>query len=257
MNRFWKIGRLAAAAGLLWSGALGAEDRDQQLPLAIEIDPATYALNGYALHLRFDPEILGPWVAGFGAYGLDFPKALVNSNPQNRDQGWNLRLHSGAGLFLERYFSPEKDGWFLGLQLSRQNYRLENSDRYRRELELQSLAQATVAGYDNRLYLWQLYRRGEQDLLLLHALFPAQPGSLPIAELLYIRSNRRRVFSNGLAMIYGGYRIYPGKQRNIYLQFWGGVGYTETVAGTTSLRGKSYDVAPTVPFATVHIGYHF
>ena len=64
-----------------------------------------------------------------------------------------------------------------------------------------------------------------------------------------------QTFSNVLIMPYGGYRwnLYQG----LYVQGWGGAGYTTTVSGATDFADLNYDVAPIIPFGALHLGYEF
>jgi hypothetical protein len=69
-------------------------------------------------------------------------------------------------------------------------------------------------------------------------------------------SSASSTYRNALLMAYGGYRWYLFGE-NFYVQPWGGLGYTWKVDGDNSLAGETYEVAPLVPFMTVHIGYAF
>jgi hypothetical protein len=43
----------------------------------------------------------------------------------------------------------------------------------------------------------------------------------------------------------------------MYIKPWMGLGYTTKVSGDNSIDGKEYDIAPLVPFLTLHVGYTF
>jgi len=64
-------------------------------------------------------------------------------------------------------------------------------------------------------------------------------------------------FTNTLLMVHAGYRWYPGENRRWYVQPWMGVGYSNKISGQTTVGTRTYDVAPLMLFATVHIGYTF
>lgn len=64
-------------------------------------------------------------------------------------------------------------------------------------------------------------------------------------------------FTNAVLMTHTGYRWYPKGNRKWYVQPWMGVGYTQTISGQTTVGAQTYDVAPIIPFATLHIGYEF
>lgn len=245
-------------AGLLlflWGSAALADDSNTGR-WSVEIDPGPFALNGYALHFRYEPVSLPHWVFGVGTYGLDFPNALVEMNGQNRDEAWESRLTNGTGLFFERYFSAEREGWFAGLQISRQAYRIQKSNSYEQDLLLNTVLHSQESSYNDDLYNLYLWRKDEIDLLLLQNLFQSS-GNPVLWSAVYTESHKAARFANGLAMVYGGYRYFPGQQDSLYFLFWGGLGYTGIVEGKPELRGSRYDVAGLVPFLTVHVGYRF
>ena len=93
----------------------------------LEIDPATFAMNGYSAHARMALGQDSKWVLGFGVYGLDIPKLMVDMDPKNRDKGWDVRLTFGAGLFADRFISANHEGAFVGVQVASQQYRLRNT----------------------------------------------------------------------------------------------------------------------------------
>lgn len=64
-------------------------------------------------------------------------------------------------------------------------------------------------------------------------------------------------YTNALLMAHTGYRWYPRGKQSWYMQPWLGVGYTRTISGQTTVGTQTYDVAPIVPFATLHVGYEF
>lgn len=64
-------------------------------------------------------------------------------------------------------------------------------------------------------------------------------------------------FTNVLIMGQAGYRWYPFASHTLYVQPWAGLGYTSPVSGDRRAGGERYDVAPIIPFLTVHLGYEF
>ena len=108
----------------LLSAPVRAQDQGR---FAAEIDPATFAMNGYSAHARIALGKDSKWELGAGVYGLDFPKAMIGLDSRNRDQGWDVRLKFGAGLFLDRYLSADRRGPFAGVQVASQQYRLRNA----------------------------------------------------------------------------------------------------------------------------------
>lgn len=135
---------------------LAAPARTQSIPIReapdpgrvlLETDPATFALNGYSAHARIELGGDSKWVAGAGVYALDFPKAMVDLDSSNRGQGWDVRLKFGAGMFLDRFFSRRRDGWFLGVQAASQQVRLRNSRSGPGEVQYTSLLLMPRTGY--------------------------------------------------------------------------------------------------------------
>lgn len=107
------------------------EDSKKRSQLSIEIDPATFAFEGYGLHVRYSPEDCTHLLFGVGVYAMNMPDELVNFNSRNKDMGWDVRLDNGLGIFAEHHFSTVNSGWFAGLQSGIQEYEisLENPDR--------------------------------------------------------------------------------------------------------------------------------
>lgn len=93
---------------------------------SVEIDPATFAFKGYSAHLRIQPKSWDRSLIGIGIYAMDVPELLVNLNTKNKDKGWNVRLNRGLGLFGEYYFTETNNKWFLGAQMSLQEYKIKN-----------------------------------------------------------------------------------------------------------------------------------
>jgi hypothetical protein len=124
MNYHHKITTVLAA--LVMSTALNAQEVNDGT-FSIEIDPATYAFNGYALHLKKSFKALPKWEFGLGTYSMDFPDALVNMSPENRDKGWGQRLDKGFGFFVDYFFKENQEGLFTGIQLAHQEYDIERN----------------------------------------------------------------------------------------------------------------------------------
>jgi len=94
--------------------------------ISVEIDPATFAFSGYGFHLRLKPKNSEHFLIGIGAYAMDMPDVLVDFNKNNKEKGWDVRLNQGYGLFGEYHFSAVNKKWFVGTQLSLQEYKIEN-----------------------------------------------------------------------------------------------------------------------------------
>lgn len=63
-------------------------------------------------------------------------------------------------------------------------------------------------------------------------------------------------YSNLLLMPSIGYNWQPFKAP-FYVKPWLGLGYTAKIEGENSIGAKNYDIAPILPFATLHLGYTF
>lgn len=68
--------------------------------------------------------------------------------------------------------------------------------------------------------------------------------------------NQTSRYSNLLLMPSIGYNWQPFSFP-MYVKPWMGLGYTAKISGDNTIQGKEYDVAPLVPFLTLHIGYTF
>lgn len=102
-----------------------ANPTESKMEFSIEIDPMTFAMNGYSAHLRVKPKNSDHLLIGIGIYAMDIPDFLVNLNSKNKDMGWKSRLNNGIGLFTEHYFKEVNKGLFVGVQASMQEYKIE------------------------------------------------------------------------------------------------------------------------------------
>ncbi len=89
--------------------------------ISVETDPATFAFEGYAGHVRIQPDG-SPWVISLGAYSLKFPGIMRKLVIEPSSDSINLKLDSGVGLFVDRYWSAAKnEGFFTGAQVAHHN----------------------------------------------------------------------------------------------------------------------------------------
>lgn len=123
-NFFLGMMALVFTSGM--ASAQSTDQADQRSHFALEIDPATFALRGYSVHLRIQPANSIHLLWGAGIYAMDMPAVFVNFNEKNRDKGWEVRLHQGYGFFGEYHFFEVNRKWFVGGQASWQEYRIEN-----------------------------------------------------------------------------------------------------------------------------------
>ncbi|MDD5152054.1 MAG: hypothetical protein PHC28_16505 [Flavobacterium sp.] len=125
--------------------------------VSLEIDPATFAFNGYSAHLRIQPKNCDHLLFGVGIYAMDMPSVLVNFNKKNKDKGWDVRLNNGVGLFGEHHFTEVNRKWFVGAQMSIQEYKIENetfagSEKYTNILAMGYFGY-TIKPFKNNLYI--------------------------------------------------------------------------------------------------------
>lgn len=136
--------------------AFAQQGASAKTEFSIEIDPATFAFKGYGFHLRVKPKNSEHLLVGFGAYAMDFPDLLVDLNDNNKDQGWNVRLNQGYGLFGEYHFSEVNKKWFLGGQLALQEYKIQK-DYYDGESKYTNVLLMATGGYTLQPFDYNLY----------------------------------------------------------------------------------------------------
>ena len=87
-----------------------------------------YVNDGYSVVVRRVSDSNPQYVFGAGIFGMDLPPEVAESESANFNKGWSVRLSTGAGLFWDYYFDPERRGLFAGLHASYQDFRLSNSN---------------------------------------------------------------------------------------------------------------------------------
>lgn len=95
---------------------------------SLEIDPATFVFKGYSAHLRIQPKSSDHLLLGAGIYAMDMPDLFVDFNKNNKDMEWDVRINTGLGLFTEYHFSEVNRKFFIGGQLSAQQFKIEKKD---------------------------------------------------------------------------------------------------------------------------------
>ncbi len=142
------------AAFLLLTNAYGQSNDSWKW--SVEIDPGTYALNGYSVHVRVQPKNMEHLLVGLGAYAMDMPDLFVNFNEKNKDMGWNVRINQGLGIFGEYYFDEVNKKWFVGAQLSLQEFKIEKTEVTGDQTYTNGLAMAyfgySIKPFKNNLY---------------------------------------------------------------------------------------------------------
>lgn len=156
-NRCWKIWALLALL-LAFPMVHQAQNvtANSKPRLSVELDPATFLFKGFGLHLRLQPHADSHLLMGLGAYAMDMPRFLVDLNPDNKGQGWQVRLNQGYGFFVERYFREVNEKWFVGGQLGVQQFKLENEFEAGSSKYVNLLAMA-YGGYVWRPFDFPLY----------------------------------------------------------------------------------------------------
>ena len=145
--RFTALAVLFHLAPSLQAQAAAIPDGQTARQWMVEVDPATFALGGFSAHARLEAAPGSKWVVGAGIYGLDLPKAMVDLDSKNRDEGWKVRLTFGAGLFMDRFLSRADRGLFVGIQVASQRYRLRNPQISPGETQYTSLLVMPRIGY--------------------------------------------------------------------------------------------------------------
>lgn len=124
---------------------------------SIEIDPATFAFNGYGVHFRLHPKGCEHLLVGFGTYAMNMPDALVNFNNNNKNKGWDVRINKGYSLFGEHHFTEVNRKWFIGTQIGIQEFKIQNDNLVGSEKFTNILAMGyfgyTIKPFKNSLYI--------------------------------------------------------------------------------------------------------
>lgn len=123
---------------------------------SIEIDPATFMFRGYGFHFRYKPKNTDHVVLGFGTYGMNFPDVLVDLNGDNKEQGWDVRLNQGYGLFGEYHFSEVNKKWFAGAQIATQEYKIQK-DYFDGESKYNTMLLMAMGGYTVQPFDFPVY----------------------------------------------------------------------------------------------------
>jgi hypothetical protein len=136
-----------------------AQENNEKLgktEISLEIDPATFAFNGYSAHLRLKPKGSDHLLIGAGIYAMDMPSPFVDINKENKDKGWNVRINNALGFFGEHHFKETNSGFFVGGQLGIQQFKIENDEIAGSQKFTNSLMMGyggyTISPFDFNLY---------------------------------------------------------------------------------------------------------
>lgn len=130
---------------------------ENKTTFSIETDPSTFALGGFAFHIRIKPKNSQHLLIGAGTYATDFPGFLVNMNSENKDKGWNVRINSAYSLFGEYYFKEANENWFMGLQTGVQIYKNTNDNIPDKESKYSNVLIMPSIGYNWQPFSFPLY----------------------------------------------------------------------------------------------------
>jgi len=122
------LGVTAPRAAVAAPAVATATSTPTETAVYLESDPSTFLLGGFSAHVRVAPSVWPRWTVGAGAYALDFPRLMVDLAPANRDEGWQVRMRLGYGVFVDRTLWSRRgdDGLFSGVQLALQHFRVRN-----------------------------------------------------------------------------------------------------------------------------------
>lgn len=125
--------------------------------LSIETDPATFAFKGYAFHFRVKPRTSKHLLLGVGTYSLEMPDFLINMNPDNKDNNWNVKINSAYSLFGEYYFNELHSRWYVGLQAGVQNFKISNGFDANKHAEYSNFLIMPSIGYTWKPFKFPIY----------------------------------------------------------------------------------------------------
>lgn len=127
-TKYKALGLIPILAALIFAEPAWAES---PYKISVETDPATFAFNGYAAHVRIqsnESEALKPWTLGLGVYSMKFPSIMRDLAINQSTGSATLKLQSAYGVFIDRHFSPETgEGLFVGAHLAYHQYDLTDS----------------------------------------------------------------------------------------------------------------------------------
>jgi hypothetical protein len=124
---------------------------------SIEVDPTTFAFNGYSAHLRVQPKSSQHVLYGIGIYAMDMPSFFVDMNANNADMGWQVRINSAVGLFGEYHFTEVNRKFFVGSQISSQQFLIKNENYAGQEEKFNNALLMGYAGYTLQPFKFNLY----------------------------------------------------------------------------------------------------
>ena len=110
-----------------------------------ESDPVDFLSHGYALYLGVKPPGPGNYRFGVGTFALDFPTFAVDALAG--ESGWSVRARWTALVYVSRYFSEDRRGWFVGGRAFVSSFRYRNSAFPGQQDEEQHLFLAPEVGY--------------------------------------------------------------------------------------------------------------
>jgi len=91
---------------------------------SVEIDPSAYAFSGYAGHVRY--HLGAGWELSAGTYAMKMPSALKPMFLKSNTEDTDIKIKSAYAFFIDKYLSEKSEGYFIGLEIGRQSYQVEN-----------------------------------------------------------------------------------------------------------------------------------
>lgn len=136
--------------------AQSTDRNDGKTKFSIEIDPSTFAFKGYSAHFRIQPKTSKHMLYGVGIYAMDMPSFFVDMNNKNANKGWQVRINNAVGIFGEHHFSEVNKGFFVGSQISAQQFLIENENQSEEEKFTNGLIMG-YGGYTLQPFKFPLY----------------------------------------------------------------------------------------------------
>lgn len=121
--------------------------RDYSSRLSVEVDPIAFLYDGLSLNVLYQPMFSDHFLLGASGYCLDLPQPIIDFNPENRDEGWSVRIRSAYMIHGEFYAKEANHGWLIGEQIGFQSFSASNSQEFAASARFNNLLLMTYAGY--------------------------------------------------------------------------------------------------------------
>ncbi|MBO6523508.1 MAG: hypothetical protein JJ971_06780 [Balneolaceae bacterium] len=92
----------------------------------VETDPLTTVFGAKTVSLVFESEKVEHWSLFTNVVSADFPDWMDDFlNPKNKGKDFDTRIKLGGGLAIDYFFSPEKEGLYVGVINLAFNYQVQ------------------------------------------------------------------------------------------------------------------------------------